>query len=514
MDSSDPDRCSTTTQSPEQRILLSILVTALTALLFSLSRVNYPLFHTLVEFASISVSFTLFSIGWNARYVTRNDSFTFLAITFSAVGGIELCHLLTYKGMGIFPNLSSDIPTQFWIACRFLESVSFLLAALLVDRKLHIKAGTVLFLAIAVAVATGLTIWPFRIFPHCLVEGAGLTAFKVSCEYLVCFIFLFAALVFRRKKAHLDPQLLKLLTVAISLNIAAEFAFTLYRDVYGLTNVLGHILNLAATVLVYRALVLGSLRRPYRTLFRDLDQSHQALDQELEQRRLTEAELRATNDELDTFVRAVSHDLRSPLTYVIGSAQLLGSELNERLSTSEKTLIQGIEAQGQSMVNMLEDLLSLSKIGHLEQSPQPIYTQWLAERVIRDLGENPEGNIKIDSMPTLVAHETQIYQLLLNLVKNALTYAKDSARPIEVGGDRQDGEAQFYVRDYGPGIPLEEREKIFEVFHRVDPDSDIPGTGIGLATVKKVADFYRGKAWVEETPGGGATFRVTLQDVG
>lgn len=513
MDGSDPNRCSTTAQNPEKLILLSILVTGLTALLFSLSRVNYPLFHTLVEFASISVSFTLFSIGWNARHFTRNDSFTFLAITFLAIGGLELCHLLTYKGMGIFPNIGSDIPTQFWIAYRFLESVSFLLAATLIGRKLQLKAGTLLLLSISVATATGLSIWPFRIFPHCLIDGEGLTTFKVACEYLICLVFLLAALAFRKKKHHLDAPLFRLLTVAISLNILAEFFFTLYQDVYGLTNVLGHILNLAATVLVYRALVLGSLRRPYRTLFHDLDRSHQALDRELEQRRLTEAELRAANEELDTFVRAVSHDLRSPLTYVIGSAQLLSSELQGRLKASELTLIEGIENQGRSMVKMLEDLLALSSIGHLEQSPQPISTQWLAERVVRDLGEVPDSQIKIGSMPTLVAHETQIYQLLLNLIKNALNYGSTNGRPIEVGGHQQDDQVEFFVRDYGPGVPPEEREKIFNVFHRHDPDSDISGTGIGLATVKKVVDFYQGKVWVEETPGGGATFRVVLQGV-
>ena len=99
-----------------------------------------------------------------------------------------------------------------------------------------------------------------------------------------------------------------------------------------------------------------------------------------------------------------------------------------------------------------------------------------------------------------------------NLIGNALRYAYANGGSIEVGGERTGGRVRFYVRDHGQGIPKEEQSKIFDVFYRGSTGKNLAGSGVGLATVQKIARLYGGLAQVEETPGGGTTFRVEMND--
>jgi signal transduction histidine kinase len=105
-----------------------------------------------------------------------------------------------------------------------------------------------------------------------------------------------------------------------------------------------------------------------------------------------------------------------------------------------------------------------------------------------------------------------LYQVFSNLIGNAVRYAGETGGFVEVGGERQGERVRFFVRDHGPGIPVEERQKIFELFHRGSTGKGTHGTGVGLAIVRKIAQLARGKAWVEETPGGGSTFWVEFRD--
>jgi signal transduction histidine kinase len=114
-------------------------------------------------------------------------------------------------------------------------------------------------------------------------------------------------------------------------------------------------------------------------------------------------------------------------------------------------------------------------------------------------------------LPAVKVPGTQIVQIFQNLIGNALRYAGTEGSPIEVGGERLGQKVRFYVRDHGRGIPEEERNSIFEVFYRGSAGKDFIGTGVGLATVQKIARLYGGEAWVEETPGGGATFWVEIE---
>lgn len=494
------------------RVFVFLAITSFVIALYPISHTNYLLFHTLVELTSVAFAFTLFSIGWNARKFTQNDSFILLAISFLVIGSLDLLHTLSYKGMGVFPIDSADPPTQYWIAARLVQAASYLIAALYVGKHEQIKPWRTLAYYLLVGFFLKLTIWPLQIFPHCFIENVGLTTFKLTAEYLICLTLGISGFLYWTKKQHLNPAVLKLVLLSIALTVSSEFTFTLYQDVYGVSNVLGHFFKLASIVTLYRAFVHGTLRTPYQTLFYELSVSHAALDYELEQRLIKEEELRAVNQDLEAFARTVSHDLRKPLTVITSGAEILQSELGAQINNSHKKLLNTIEEQGHRMSVLMNDLLSLAKVGTPDQQKQTIKPSLIAAQVLEDLSQeimDKKCKIEIREMPELEAHRSMIYQLLLNLISNAVSHGVNQDQPIEVGAEHKGNIYRLYVRDHGTGVSSEDKENIFEVFYQSDKKKS-QGTGIGLAIVKKIAHFYSGRAFIEDTPGGGATFWVEL----
>lgn len=229
-------------------------------------------------------------------------------------------------------------------------------------------------------------------------------------------------------------------------------------------------------------------------------------------RRRSEDTLRRVNTELDAFVHTVSHDLRSPLSPILGYADLLREEYGQCLGEGGKGALDEIEKQGLRMLGLLDDLLQLAVVGHLERPVKPVD----ANRVLRDVIDTwrekvtgAGGDLRWSNLPAAPIAESLLFQIFDNLVGNAARYAPGGL--IEIGGEHEETRVRYYVRDHGPGISAEERELIFEPFRRGAAGRPVPGTGIGLATVRKIAVIFGGRAWVEETPGGGSTFLVELK---
>ncbi len=300
-----PASVNANTLPPHRPLWLWLLLTlAAGILLYLLSRTNYLLFHVLVELLSVVLAAAVFTIGWNARQLVVSPLFLILATGFLATGFVDLFHTLTYKGMGVFALAGSNLSIQLWIVARTLEAVTFLLAALHLGRDQRFSAWLWLWSFGGAALLLSASIWPLQIFPTCFVEGTGLTPFKILCEYLIAVTLAGAGLLFWRRREHLGPRLGGLLLTALVFNIASELSFTLYVDPYGPANFVGHLLKLITVVLVYHALVEGTLRTPYGTLFRELTASHRNLDAELLRREESEAQLRAANREFASLYRS------------------------------------------------------------------------------------------------------------------------------------------------------------------------------------------------------------------
>ncbi len=236
---------------------------------------HYLLFHSLAEIFSIVVACGIFVITWNSRRFLDNNYLLFIGIAFLFVGGLDLIHTLAYKGMGVFQGYETNLPTQLWIAARYLEGLSFFVASLFFSRKL--KPNFVFLGYTVVTTLLLLSIFYWDIFPICFLEGVGLTPFKKVSEYIVCLIFLASIALLLRNRKGFDKNVMKWMIWSIIVTIFSELAFTFYVQAYGFSNLLGHFFKIASFYLIYKAIIETGLTRPYTLLFKNLKQSEEAL---------------------------------------------------------------------------------------------------------------------------------------------------------------------------------------------------------------------------------------------
>jgi len=249
--------------------------------LYIASRHNYLLFHTLAEMFSIVVAAGIFAIAWHTRRALNNNYLLFIGIAYLFVALIDLLHTLAYTGMGVFSGYGTNLPTQLWVAARYVQSVSLLAAPLLIRRRIDTR---VVFVGFAVVCSLLLvSIFGWNTFPGAFIEGTGLTAFKKTSEYAISAILLGAAFLLYRRRGLFEPGVLRLLLASILVTIGSELAFTFYTDPYGLANVLGHLLRIVSFYLVYKAIVETGLTRPYDLLLGSLARREQALRQTADQ---------------------------------------------------------------------------------------------------------------------------------------------------------------------------------------------------------------------------------------
>jgi hypothetical protein len=173
---------------------LFALAVAILALHLS-SLYSYLFFHSLVEISRIVVIFGVFVLAWHSRRWSQNGYLTFVGIAYLFVGFLELLHALAYKGMGVFQGYDANLPTQLWVAFRYLESISLLVAAFLIDKRISPAVAfggySLITTAIAIAIFSGT-------FPDCFVEGKGLTTFKIESEYIISGLFFISVLLLMR----------------------------------------------------------------------------------------------------------------------------------------------------------------------------------------------------------------------------------------------------------------------------------------------------------------------------
>lgn len=259
---------------PRKYVEISLLSLCLFGLCL-ISRFNYLLFHTLGEIFSIVVACGVFMIALNADRFMRNSYFQVIGTAYLFIGGIDLIHTLAYRGMGVFQGYDSNLPTQLWIAARYIESTSLLIAPLFIDRKLKMSWVSLGYFAVISFLL--FTIFYWDIFPVCFVEGVGLTPFKIVSEYAISGILLSSMGVLIKKRRNFDQDVLRLLISSILITIGSELAFTLYVDAYDLSNLTGHCLKIISFYLIYKAVIETGIVKPFDLTFRNLKESENAL---------------------------------------------------------------------------------------------------------------------------------------------------------------------------------------------------------------------------------------------
>jgi len=223
--------------------------------------------------------------------------------------------------------------------------------------------------------------------------------------------------------------------------------------------------------------------------------------------------LQATNKELEAFSYSVSHDLRAPLRALHGFSQALQEDYANKLDDEGKDYLIRIQANALRMSELIDDLLKLSRLGREKLTITLVDLSHLAYEVM----ENQRALYPDRTIEFQLQFDGQVYgdpRLLRiaieNLIGNALKYTRNVEQPhIEFGKTQQDDETVYYIRDNGTGFDMQYVDKLFGVFQRLH-GSDYEGTGIGLATVRRIIQRHEGRIWAEAEPGKGATFYFTL----
>ncbi|ABK45561.1 multi-sensor hybrid histidine kinase [Magnetococcus marinus MC-1] len=262
--------------SPKKRMAGIAFKLLVLVLLFATAFENYPLFHILAELFSVIIAITFFVITWNSRRFFDNHFLLFIGISFLFVGILDLIHALGYKGMMIFERKDANLATQIWIATRFLESFSFLGAFLFIRRKVVPELLMALYGIITTLLL--LSIFEWNLFPDCLVEGQGLTPFKIYSEYGVSLLLVVGMLLLHHHRDRFNKSVLGYLHWAMLITICAELCFTSYLHAYGVSNLLGHVFKIIAFYLLYKAVVETSLKTPFQTLYHNILLGQEALE--------------------------------------------------------------------------------------------------------------------------------------------------------------------------------------------------------------------------------------------
>jgi len=237
-----------------------------------------------------------------------------------------------------------------------------------------------------------------------------------------------------------------------------------------------------------------------------------AVCRDITERNKAEKDLQEANRELDAFAHSVSHDLRGILAPVVTYMDFLRLTYADVLDKQVLQILTEAERQSERAIALLDDLLDLAQVSHIKPGKNPTDANLIVDEVLRELKiektDHPE--VIVDNLQQTWLPETLVYQIFSNLLGNACRYTPVESGPIKVGCWDEASQITYYVQDHGPGVPLKEREQVFDIFFRGKSSQGSRGTGVGLAIVRKIAIRCSGQAWVEQTPGGGATFCVSL----
>jgi signal transduction histidine kinase len=266
---------------------------------------------------------------------------------------------------------------------------------------------------------------------------------------------------------------------------------------------------------------LGQLVDDFNGMLAQIQLRDAALQQardELERRvRARTAELEEAMREMESFAYSMSHDLRAPLRAMHGFSQALIEEYSTALDAKGRDYAGRIGAAAARMDSLIQDLLAYGRLSHEQIAPEPILLPEVVSDVLKQLAmeiRERRAEVRVEEpLPRVRAHRVTLGQVLTNLVTNALKFVAPGTEPrVRLRAERRDGRVRLWVEDNGIGVDPRHHERIFRVFERLHRVEDYPGTGIGLAIVRKGMERMEGAAGVESEPGRGSRFWIELPE--
>jgi len=230
------------------------------------------------------------------------------------------------------------------------------------------------------------------------------------------------------------------------------------------------------------------------------------------------AELEASNKELEAFAYSISHDLRAPLRHVVGYTELLQKHADSTLDEKSRRYMTTIMDSAKRMGNLIDDLLSFSRIARTETRRTTVSLEQLVKEVRDEMQPETSGRDiawRIGALPDLYGDRSMLRLALVNLISNAVKFTRKRPRAeIEIGSLERSDAVTVFVKDNGVGFDMKYVNKLFGVFQRLHRPEAFEGTGIGLATVQRIIHRHGGRVWAEAFVDRGATFFISIPDRG
>ena len=264
---------------------MGVFLVAMAALFLYTKSIHYLVFHTIAEVVAITVSFAIFTLTWASLRHLRNNYLIVLGAAYGIIGLVDVFHTLTFKGMNLFPGVTTNYPTQFWLTARFMEALALLAAPLLIRVRVSFPLVVAVFGALGVLGSTAVM---SQVLPATFVDGVGLTSFKVNSEYAIIAILFLGLWRLWLIRGAFDRLVYRLLVGSVLFTIATELCFVHYVSFYDYVNELGHYFRFISVVLAFLAIVVTGVQRPADLLFRQVAAKER--DLELLNRRLRDSE--------------------------------------------------------------------------------------------------------------------------------------------------------------------------------------------------------------------------------
>jgi light-regulated signal transduction histidine kinase (bacteriophytochrome) len=227
-------------------------------------------------------------------------------------------------------------------------------------------------------------------------------------------------------------------------------------------------------------------------------------------------ELKKVNAELDSFVYTASHDLRAPLRGISSFASFLEDDYKDKIDEEGREYLREIKNGANILQDLIEDLLTLSKISRIRNPYEVVSTQELVklgvERLRLYIKDHRAEVIVANNLPTIKCDRIKLTEVFVNLINNGIKFSsKNQTNPrIEVGYVEEDKFYKFWVTDNGIGIDPQYHDQIFGIFRRLHTNKEYEGTGAGLTIVRKIVEEHQGQIWIESKEGQGAKFIFTV----
>jgi two-component system sensor histidine kinase/response regulator len=225
------------------------------------------------------------------------------------------------------------------------------------------------------------------------------------------------------------------------------------------------------------------------------------------------AELERSNEHLRGFAHTVAHEVKSPLSVVVACLQMLDHKHRGSFDDETRGFVADANAAIHGMTELVNELLEFARVGSEVEEFEEVDVEavfYQAYVMLRPAIRQTGASVTHDPLPTVRGNAVQLRQLLQNLIGNAIKYRGPRHPRIHVGVEGSSDQWTFSVQDNGLGILRADQERVFDAFVRLHKQSEIPGTGIGLAFCKRIVEHHGGQLWVDSAPGGGSIFHFTL----